>query len=221
MHPNWGPRSGGTLLSIRGTHLNIGSEIHLFVGNQECLVLEHEIPSTSSSLADDEAHLPAIISSDTPSERHIVSEEETVQCRTSKLATVAEHSEPAASRFVKRQALWVGSITISIDNFTETYSNMTYSYTEVTIYEWMNVVCNYFSLGSTRVRPESIFWHSKRWFAVYGARKQFQLDSNTTILSRIPRKSDVYRGMIAARRCSFSSHIRTFLVVELFGAKLR
>jgi hypothetical protein len=34
-------------------------------------------------------------------------------------------------RFVKRQALWMGTITILIDNFTETYSNIIYSYTEV------------------------------------------------------------------------------------------
>jgi len=61
-------------------------------------------------------------------------EEEIIQCRTSKLAVMTEGNENRQQRFVKRQALWIGTITILIDNFTETYSNITYSYTEVKKY---------------------------------------------------------------------------------------
>ena len=57
-------------------------------------------------------------------------DEEILQCRTSKLAVI-EQNHYRQQRFVKRQALWIGTITILIDNFTETYSNITYSYTEV------------------------------------------------------------------------------------------
>jgi len=61
-------------------------------------------------------------------------EEEIIQCRTSKLTVMNEHDENRQQRFVKRQALWIGTITILIDNFTETYSNITYSYIEVSKY---------------------------------------------------------------------------------------
>jgi hypothetical protein len=58
-------------------------------------------------------------------------DEEIIHCRTSKLAVLSEQNHNRQQRFVKRQALWIGTITILIDNFTETYSNITYSYTEV------------------------------------------------------------------------------------------
>ncbi len=58
-------------------------------------------------------------------------EEEVIQCRTSKLADMAEDDHNRQQRFVKRHALWIGTITILIDNFTETYLNITYSYLEV------------------------------------------------------------------------------------------
>ena len=57
--------------------------------------------------------------------------EEIIKCRTSKLTNMDEENQSRQQRFVKRQALWIGSLTILIDNFTETYSNITYSYTEV------------------------------------------------------------------------------------------
>jgi len=55
-------------------------------------------------------------------------DDEILQCRTSKLNN-ENHSRH--HRLVKRQTLWTGTIRILIDNFTETYSNITYSYTEV------------------------------------------------------------------------------------------
>ena len=58
-------------------------------------------------------------------------EKEIIQCRTSKLTVMDQQNENRQQRFVKRQALWIGTITILIDNYTETYSNFTYSYTQV------------------------------------------------------------------------------------------
>lgn len=131
VHPSLGPRSGGTLLSIKGKHLTIGSKINIFVGHQPCYLVENEEPIISSTVVDDENN-PLIIS--TMSQLGLYNEnedEEIIHCRTSKLAVSNEHDENRHQRFVKRQALWIGTITILIDNFTETYSNITYSYTEV------------------------------------------------------------------------------------------
>jgi hypothetical protein len=44
---------------------------------------------------------------------------------------MTDENKNRQQRLAKRQALWIGTITILIDNFTETYSNITYSYTEV------------------------------------------------------------------------------------------
>ncbi|CAF1076683.1 unnamed protein product [Rotaria sp. Silwood1] len=129
IYPNLGPRSGGTLLSIKGKHLTIGSKINIFVGHQPCLIIENEEMSTSSTISDDENNslmIPWISQLELPNEN----EEEIIQCRTSKLTIINEHNNNRQQRFVKRQALWIGTITILIDNFTETYSNITYSYTE-------------------------------------------------------------------------------------------
>ena len=105
IHPNVGPRSGGTLVSIHGKHLLVGSKIQIFVGDQECHLLE--------------------------TESIVESEEEIVRCRTSKLAAHSEQWMQSMPRLVKREALWNGTITILIDNYTETYSNISYAYTEV------------------------------------------------------------------------------------------
>ncbi|CAF1159331.1 unnamed protein product [Rotaria sordida] len=129
VYPNLGPRSGGTLLSIKGKHLTIGSKINIFVGHQPCFVIENEEIFTSSTISDDENNqliIPSISQLELPDEN----EEEIIQCRTSKLTVMNEHDENRQQRFVKRQALWIGTITILIDNFTETYSNITYSYIE-------------------------------------------------------------------------------------------
>lgn len=129
VHPNLGPRSGGTLLSIRGKHLTIGSKINIFVGHQECYRIENEelFFSSSTTISNDENN-SIIDSSMTPLEF----EDEILRCRTSKLAVMTDgETSHRQERFIKRQALWIGTITIFIDNFTETYSNITYSYTEV------------------------------------------------------------------------------------------
>lgn len=96
------------MISIHGKHLHVGSKIQIFVGDQECHLLE----TNSTSLA-------------TPSD------EETIRCRTSKLADHSEQWMQSMPRLVKREALWNGTITILIDNYTETYSNISYAYTEV------------------------------------------------------------------------------------------
>ncbi|CAF1302859.1 unnamed protein product [Adineta steineri] len=129
IHPNVGPRSGGTLISIKGKHLTIGSKINIFVGHQQCLLIENEETIISSTISDDENnHLinPTISHLDSENENA----EDIIQCRTSKLTDTNEENENRQQRFVKRHALWMGTITILIDNFTETYSNITYSYTE-------------------------------------------------------------------------------------------
>ena len=130
VQPTWGPRSGGTLLSIHGKHLTIGSQIRVFVGDQECFLIAAEETLVTSTVPDDENSL---VTSTTvsPSVPTVEDEEQNIQCRTSKLGANDEHEEYRAQRFVKRQALWIGSVRIFIDNFTETYANVTYSYTEV------------------------------------------------------------------------------------------
>ncbi|CAM4743164.1 unnamed protein product [Rotaria magnacalcarata] len=129
VYPNLGPRSGGTVLSIKGKHLTIGSKINIFVGHQACSLVENEEPFISSTLSDDENN-QLLTSSVSQFESYNENEEEIIQCRTSKLTVINEHDDNRKQRFVKRQALWIGTITILIDNFTETYSNITYSYTE-------------------------------------------------------------------------------------------
>lgn len=130
VYPHIGPRSGGTLLSIKGKHLTIGNKINIFVGHQQCMLIKNEEPLISSALSDEENN-QIIDSSITRFEVNNENDEEIIQCRTSKLASLDEDIQNRQQRFVKRQALWIGTITILIDNFTETYSNITYSYTEV------------------------------------------------------------------------------------------
>ncbi len=84
-----------------------------------------------SSTISDEENNQLIDSSITQFELNNENDEDILQCRTSKLAVMRDDDENRKQRFVKRQALWIGTITILIDNFTETYSNITYSYTEV------------------------------------------------------------------------------------------
>jgi hypothetical protein len=86
----------------------------------------------SSTISDDENN-QVITSSISQLDLFNENDDEILHCRTSKLAVVTEQKQ---RRFVKREALWMGTITILIDNFTETYSNITYSYTEVTKYEY-------------------------------------------------------------------------------------
>jgi hypothetical protein len=94
----------------------------------------------SSTISDEEnIHLTdQSISSSSQLDINNENEEEIIQCRTSKLAVITERNENRQQRFVKRQALWIGTITILIDNFTETYSNITYSYTEVNKYSFLH-----------------------------------------------------------------------------------
>ncbi len=81
-----------------------------------------------SSAISDEDNNQIIDSSIGQVESKNENEEEILHCRTSKLADQSGNRQP---RLSKRQALWIGTIMILIDNFTETYSNITYSYTEV------------------------------------------------------------------------------------------
>lgn len=143
MYPNLGPRSGGTVLSIKGKHLTIGSKIRIFVGHQPCLIVENEETVVSNTISTDDSN-QFIESSISSRESYYEPEEEIIQCRTSKLNVMNEQDESRQQRFVKRQALWIGRITISIDNFTETYSNITYSYTEVRKYIFLNCQTLYF-----------------------------------------------------------------------------
>ncbi len=129
IYPNLGPRSGGTLLSIKGKHLTIGSQINIFVGHQQCFLIETEEILVGSTISEDDNN-QAIDLSSTSVEGNNEDQEEMIHCRTSKLAVMTENVD-REQRFVKRQALWMGTITILIDNFTETYSNIIYSYTEV------------------------------------------------------------------------------------------
>ena len=132
MQPTWGPRSGGTLLSIQGRHLTIGSQIRVFVGDQECFLIAAEETLVTSTVSDDE-NSQATTSAVSPSVPMVEDEEEHLQCRTSKFGANDDREEYRAQRFVKRQSLWIGSVRIFIDNFTETYANVTYSYTEVRV----------------------------------------------------------------------------------------
>lgn len=38
LSPRWGPRAGGTQLTIHGQHLQTGGNIRAFVGSQPCLM---------------------------------------------------------------------------------------------------------------------------------------------------------------------------------------
>ncbi len=84
--------------------------------------------SSSSSTVSDEDNNQIIDSLIGQIESKNENDEEILQCRTSKLT---DENNNQQQRLNKRQALWIGKIKILIDNFTETYSNITYSYTEV------------------------------------------------------------------------------------------
>ncbi|CAF1616037.1 unnamed protein product, partial [Adineta ricciae] len=129
VHPNIGPRSGGTVLSIKGKHLTIGSKINILVGHQQCFLIENKETLVTNIISEDENN-QRFASSTFDSDVDDQNAEEIIKCRTSKLTDVDEENQSRQQRFVKRQALWIGSLTILIDNFTETYSNITYSYTE-------------------------------------------------------------------------------------------
>ncbi|UJR28522.1 hypothetical protein I4U23_009760 [Adineta vaga] len=129
IYPNIGPRSGGTLLSVKGKHLSIGNRINIFVGHQPCILMENEETLTTSTLIDNENN-PLFVPSTSILETNDENDEEIIKCRTSKLIDMNDENLNRQQRFVKRHALWIGTITILIDNFTETYSNITYSYTE-------------------------------------------------------------------------------------------
>lgn len=131
IHPNVGPRSGGTLISIHGKHLHVGSKIKVFVGDQECHLLESGMNSISTKSNSENGVNPSIVSSVAEIESIVEPEEEIIQCRTSKLAVHSDQNVSNMPRLVKREALWNGSITILIDNYTETYRNVSYVYTEV------------------------------------------------------------------------------------------
>lgn len=138
--PHVGPRSGGTLLSIRGKHLSIGSKINVYVGHQECFRIENEEILISSTISNEENN-PGMDSTTVSLEFEEENREEILRCRTSKLAAMNDESDHRQQRFIKRQALWIGTITILIDSFTETYSNITYSYTEVR-FSKMTSICS-------------------------------------------------------------------------------
>ncbi len=110
--------------------MTIGSKINIFVGHQQCYLIENEEILISSTVSDEENN-QIIDSSIVQLESNNENEEEILQCRTSKLAVMTDENSNRQQRLTKRQALWIGTITILIDNFTETYSNITYSYTEV------------------------------------------------------------------------------------------
>lgn len=154
--PNLGPRSGGTLLSIRGRHLSIGSKISVYVGHQECFRIENEEILISSTIANEENNA-GMDSTTLPLEFDEENREEILRCRTSKLAVTNDQNENRQQRFVKRQALWIGTITILIDNFTETYSNITYSYTEVGYAKSVHLFIDFRFTGSTYSQYKSLF----------------------------------------------------------------
>ena len=118
-------------MSIHGKYLHAGSKIQIFVGDQECHLLETDVNSITSKphlesdtnilMADSFAELESIVEP----------EEEILRCRTSKLAFHSDQPIQSMPRLVKREALWNGTITILIDNYTETYLNISYAYTEV------------------------------------------------------------------------------------------
>lgn len=131
IHPNIGPRSGGTLISIHGKHLHVGSKIQVFVGDQECHLLESDTNAVATKSNSENDMNSSIVSSVAEIESIVEPEEDIIRCRTSKLAFHSDQNVPNMPRLVKREALWNGSITIFIDNYTETYLNISYVYTEV------------------------------------------------------------------------------------------
>ncbi|CAF4154537.1 unnamed protein product, partial [Didymodactylos carnosus] len=122
VYPTLGPRSGGTILSINGKYLIVGNKIQIYVGTQECILLNEK---------NDKKYL---FSDDTVSvEKLDIVDNEIIQCRTTKLSTLSHIDEVLyheRSKVSKRQTLWTGTISVFIDNFTETYTNLTYSYIE-------------------------------------------------------------------------------------------
>ena len=126
-----GPRSGGTLLSVRGKHLRIGSQIRVFVGDQRCYLVDEKNTTIDHYMFTGDDFHRLHIENIPENEQMGTDLDDIVHCRTSKLTVVHDQSSQSTTRLVKREAFWIGTITILIDNFTETYSNITYSYTEV------------------------------------------------------------------------------------------
>ncbi|CAF1436037.1 unnamed protein product, partial [Didymodactylos carnosus] len=178
-YPILGPRSGGTVLSIEGKYLTVGSKIQIYIGTQECILLNEQYDNKDLFLNDTVLF-----------KRSTIIDDEIIQCRTTKLLSSSHMDEilyHKPSKIIKRQALWTGTISIFIDNFTETYSNLTYSYIDDPI------IYNLSRYASIESGGLSIFVYGKNLHAIQLPKIFLQYNNNSQFYSDhcIVNNSDV------------------------------